>query len=66
MASSRFCIWERSFWQVTTMPVGHVRQAHGSAGLLHVLAARAGGAEDIHLHVVRIDGHLDVVLAGPA
>ena len=47
--------WLRSFWTATTMPRRHVRDADGRVGLVHVLAAGAGGAVRVDADVVVVD-----------
>ena len=62
IAFSLFWVCERSFWLCTTMPVGHVGQAHRRVGLVDVLAAGALGAVGVDADVVPVDLDLDVVV----
>ena len=59
MAEARFWICERSFWQVTTMPVGQVGDPYRGVGGVDALAAGAGRAVDVDPDVVV--GDVDVV-----
>ena len=58
---SLFADWLRSFCTETTMFDGQVGDAHRGVGLVHVLTARARGAERVDAEVVVADLDRDVV-----
>ena len=55
MALALFWVWLRWFWQVTTMPVGQVGEAHRRVGLVHVLAAGARRPVGVDAEVLLVD-----------
>ncbi len=64
IACSLFCSWLFSFWQLTTMPVGHVGDPDGGVGGVDALAAGPAAAEDVDAQVVVVDGDVDLLGLG--
>ena len=60
MPFSRFLICDFSSWQLTTVLVGNVRDAHRGVRRVHRLAAGAGRAERVDAQIFGFDLDVDV------
>ena len=62
IARSRFLCCERSFWQLATMPVANMRDAHRRIRRIDVLPAFAARAVSVGANVFRLDDDLNAVV----
>ena len=61
IACSRFCSWERSFWQDTTMPLGRWVIRTAESVVLTPWPPGPGGPVDVDPQVALVDGDLGLL-----